>query len=276
LRYIFPLTDQLVIRPLRKSLWDRFGDRMKRWVLAGALALAAGGQGLASDLPPPAAPPPPRAPAAYIPPPSPVYNWGGLYFGFNAGYGFGTSNWTDPQNFSGQTTTGNFNTTGFVGGATVGVNFQTDAFVYGAELDFDGSLNDGKSSGSFCGSVGFGSGAQCETKNFWFSTLRARLGYAADRVLFYGTAGGALGDVASGINNSIQRSTKGGWTAGAGLEAAFTENLTGRIEYLYMSLQNGSCTNAANCGLDAPGIAANDTVKFSTSMIRVGIDYKFH
>jgi hypothetical protein len=37
---------------------------MRRWVLAGALALAAGGQGLASDLPPPAAPPPPRAPAA--------------------------------------------------------------------------------------------------------------------------------------------------------------------------------------------------------------------
>jgi hypothetical protein len=70
---------------------------MRRWVLAGALALAAGGQGLASDLPPPAAPPPPRAPAAYIPPPSPVYNWGGLYFGFNAGYAFGTSNWVDPD-----------------------------------------------------------------------------------------------------------------------------------------------------------------------------------
>jgi outer membrane immunogenic protein len=64
---------------------------MKRLVLIGALALASGSQALASDFPPPAAPPP-RAPAAYIPPPSPVYNWGGLYFGFNAGYGFGTSN----------------------------------------------------------------------------------------------------------------------------------------------------------------------------------------
>src|SRR5690349_19729415 len=50
-----------------------FGGRMKRWLLAGTLALAAGGQGLASDLPPPAVPPAPRAPAAYIPPPvSPV------------------------------------------------------------------------------------------------------------------------------------------------------------------------------------------------------------
>ena len=59
------------------------------------------------------------------------------------------------------------------------------------------------------------------------------------------------------------------------VEAAFGENLTARIEYLYMPLQNSSCTNAANCGLDAPGVAANDTVKFSTSMIRLGLDYKF-
>ena len=48
---------------------------MKRWLLAGALAVAAAGQGLGSDLPPPAVPAPPRAPAAYVPPVSPVYNW---------------------------------------------------------------------------------------------------------------------------------------------------------------------------------------------------------
>jgi outer membrane immunogenic protein len=105
--------------------------------------------------------------------------------------------------------------------------------------------------------------------------VRARLGYAADRVLFYGTAGGAFGDISSGINGSFQSSTKAGWTAGAGIEAAFTDNLTARIEYLFMSLQNGSCNNASNCGLDAPGVPANDTVKFSTSMIRLGLDYKF-
>ena len=54
------------------------GGRMKRWLLAGTLALAASGQAVASDLPPPASAPP-RAPAAYVPPPSPVYNWGGIY-----------------------------------------------------------------------------------------------------------------------------------------------------------------------------------------------------
>ena len=94
---------------------------MKRWLLAGALAYAAAGQALASDLPPPAVPPPARAPAAYIPPAvAAVYNWGGIYFGFNLGFGFGTSNWSDPLNISGVTSTGNFNLTGFLAGPTVG------------------------------------------------------------------------------------------------------------------------------------------------------------
>ncbi|MGO8922184.1 MAG: outer membrane protein [Xanthobacteraceae bacterium] len=129
---------------------------------------------------------------------------------------------------------------------------------------------DGKTSSAFC-SVG----TQCETKNFWFSTARARLGYAADRVLFYGTAGGALGDVAPGQSGNFQRTTKGGWTAGAGLEAAFTENLTARIEYLYLKLGNTTCSSPAACGAD-PGGSPSDAVKFSTSMIRLGLDYKFH
>lgn len=76
---------------------------MKRWLLAGAMAFATAGQGLASDLPPPAAPPSPRAPAAYFPPVAAIYNWGGVYFGFNLGFGFGTSSWNDPRNFSGLT-----------------------------------------------------------------------------------------------------------------------------------------------------------------------------
>jgi hypothetical protein len=47
-----------------------------------------------------------------------VYNWGGVYFGFNLGFGFGTSNWSDPLNLSGIGSTGNFNLTGFLVGPT--------------------------------------------------------------------------------------------------------------------------------------------------------------
>ncbi len=96
---------------------------------------------------------------------APVYNWGGIYFGANGDYGFGNSDWSDPNNPSGLGSTGNFSTTGFLVGPTVGVNFQTDAFVFGIEGDFDASWLDGKSSSAYCGAViGFPAG-QCETKN---------------------------------------------------------------------------------------------------------------
>src|SRR5436305_9419683 len=100
----------------RVGLYLRGG--MHRWLLAGALAFATASQALASDLPPPAPPPPPRTPAAYVPPVLPVYNWGGLYFGLNVGYGFGKSNWVDAQDPGGQT--GNFNLKGFLAGPLIG------------------------------------------------------------------------------------------------------------------------------------------------------------
>ena len=122
--------------------------------------------------------------------------------------------------------------------------------------------------------MGFGA-AQCETKNTWLWTVRGRFGYAADRVLFYGTGGGALGNVEAGFNGGFDTSTKLGWTAGAGVEAAFADHWTARIEYLFVELKNGSCGTLHNCGIDFGGAIANDSVKFSTSLIRVGVNYKF-
>jgi outer membrane immunogenic protein len=60
-----------------------------------------------------------------------IYNWGGVYFGFNLGDGFGTGNWTDPNDPGG--TTGDFNLRGFLVGPTIGANFQVDSFVFGLQ-----------------------------------------------------------------------------------------------------------------------------------------------
>ena len=118
----------------------------------------------AADLPV-RAPPPPLAP---------VLSWTGFYFGANAGYGFGTSNWTDPNNHSGLGSTGDFSLSGFVVGPTLGVNFQTNAFVYGAEADFDGSWIRGGSSSAFCGTnVGFPGGAMRHQELFHLYGTRA-------------------------------------------------------------------------------------------------------
>jgi outer membrane immunogenic protein len=229
---------------------------MKRLLIAGALAFAAVGQAAAADLPQPEPPPPPQAPAMYVPTVAPVYNWGGIYFGANGGYAIGTSDWSATGG-----SIGNFTVKGFQVGPTLGANFQFDAFVFGIEGDFDASWIDGTNT-NICGSPA------CETKNTWLGTVRARAGYAADRVLFYGTAGGAFGNIQGNTSGTaFQTSTKGGWTAGAGIEAAFADNWTARIEYLFVDLQNAS--------LPGPGAVGPITVKLDANLIRLGLDYKF-
>ena len=234
---------------------------MKRLLIAGALAFAAAGQALAADLPQPA-PPPPQAPAAYIPTVAPVYNWGGIYFGANGGYGFGNSKQTSAAG----TTTGTFGVTGFMTGGTIGANFQTDAFVFGIEGDFDGSWMQGSGGPAVCALAGVL--AQCETKNSWLSTIRARVGYAADRVLFYGTAGGAFGNIEQGANgatnSSFASASKAGWTAGAGRRGRVRRQLDGpgRVPV----------RRSAECLVWQP---PTTTVTFNASMVRLGVDYKF-
>jgi outer membrane immunogenic protein len=248
-----------------------------------------GGSAFAADLPP-AAPPPPRAPAVYVPAVLPVYNWAGVYVGINGGYGFGSSTWTDPLNPAG-TSSGSFSTNGGLVGGTLGVNFQASEFVFGVEGDIDWQTLKGSSANVFCTSVftsgavdSLPAGASCETKSNWIGTIRGRIGYAADRVLFYATAGGAFGNVEVGlVGLPLQSTTEFGWTAGAGLEFAFADNWTAKVEYLYASLGNSSCNTAASCGFDATAtiaptaaVPANDTVKLTESMIRAGVNFKFN
>ncbi len=83
----------------------------------------------------------------------------------------------------------------------------------------------------------------CTTQSDWLATVRGRAGYAFDRILIYGTGGGAFGNVQAGTvaGGLFQSATQIGWTGGAGVEFAFTPNLTGKIEYLYVDLGNMSC-----------------------------------
>jgi len=106
---------------------------MKRILIASAVALAAGGQALAADLPPPA--PMPRAPATYVPIVAPPYNWSGFYIGGNLGGAFTNGNFT--TNIPGSTVT-TTSSTSFIGGGQVGANYQFwGGVVIGAEAMFD-------------------------------------------------------------------------------------------------------------------------------------------
>ena len=124
-----------------------------------------------------------------------------------------------------------------------------NAFVFGVEGDWDYSgINTGTTS-TICVVSG-----SCQTGNNWLSTLRGRFGWAADRVFFYGTAGGAFANVQTTLNGSSTTHTQAGWTAGVGAEWAFAQNWTAKVEYLYVNLGNGNVSGT--CGAAAPAACA--------------------
>lgn len=212
----------------------------------------------------------------YVPPQAPVYNWGGIYVGINGGWGWGSAKWT-ATNGAG-TIAGTANDNGGILGGTLGFNYQMNALVFGAEGDFDWSnINTGTTS-TICNLIG-----TCQTGNNWLSTLRGRVGFAMDRVFFYGTGGGAFANVQTTLNGTETTHTQLGWTAGLGAEVAFADNWTAKIEYLYVDFGNkfatGFCSNAACVaagGAGSTGIPVSVNTGLTENLFRAGVNYKFN
>jgi outer membrane immunogenic protein len=220
---------------------------MKRLFLVLASLAALTGSAAAADLARPVPQPYYKAPVAV-----PVYNWTGFYIGINGGGGFGRSTWD---------TTGGRDISGGVVGGTLGYNYQIGQAVFGVEGDIDWADINGTSN-TVCPTG-------CKTGDSWLSTVRGRLGYAADRFMPFITGGGAFGDIKASVPGFAGASTdRAGWTLGAGLEFALTQNWTAKAEYLYVDL------GKFNCGVSCGG-PATDNVSFTTSLVRAGVNYRF-
>jgi outer membrane immunogenic protein len=212
------------------------------------------------------------------PPLPPVFSWTGWYVGVNGGGGWGQTNHTATAGITGipglpALTTGNFNTRGGLAGGTVGYNYQMGPWLLGAEADLDWSNIRGTFNGLVTipgGSAPFSLSSQLQ----WLETTRVRAGVVWDHALFYGTAGAAMGGLNASVNASPAASglgvavtasdtqTRFGWTAGAGVEYAFTSYLSGKVEYLYV-------------GLGSQNQIVVDSVKFSTNIVRGGLNLHF-
>jgi outer membrane immunogenic protein len=221
---------------------------MKRLCLSLIGLVAFTGAAAAADLSRPAPTPYYKAPIA-----APVYNWTGLYFGINGGGAFGTSSWDS---------TGSRDVSGGLVGGTIGYNWQAAQTVFGLEGDLDWADINGTSTTNCPGG--------CKTSDSWLSTVRGRLGYAADRFLPYVTGGAAFGDIrASAPGFGTQSDTKAGWTLGGGLEAALVGNWTAKVEYLYVDL------GSFNCGISCGGGLASDNVSFKSNILRAGLNFRY-
>jgi outer membrane immunogenic protein len=244
-----------------------------RLIVAAIAATVVSFSALAADLPLPA---PAPAPAAYIPPPPP-FSWIGFYIGGNLGGGWSRGNVTDTVfgvNFT------NGNSASFLGGGQFGGNYQVGNFVIGAEVDFDWFANNNNSGNGT--TVPGGAILRVSANDRWVTTLAARFGWAAlDHLLLYGKAGGgwvgasnfAVTNVGTGTSAAISNSnTNSGWLVGAGIEWAFTQSVTAKVEYDFLGLTNASYT------VVVPGVGTDtfSTGNRNVQMLTVGVNYLFN
>jgi outer membrane immunogenic protein len=93
--------------------------------------------------------------------------------------------------------------------------------------------------------------------------------------LFYGTGGLAFADISHIYKNLVAGSTettagvRTGWTAGAGVEVALTQNILVRAEYRYTDFGHYRYDSVVTF----PGLTGQQEP--TSSSVRVGAAYKF-
>jgi outer membrane immunogenic protein len=231
----------------------------------GLVALALGAatfQATAADLA--------RRPVYTPAPVVPVFSWTGFYVGANVGGAWSST--TITSNITGANWKPS-NTT-FIGGGQLGYNYQWPGsnWVIGAEWTFDWGGGD-KTSNVVTGPNGHQFQASANSAS-WLTTLTGRLGYGADRWLVYGKGGWAWLETSAKITNlttgaiATADHTGSGWVGGAGVEYAWTQNWTTKVEYNYIASGNWSSPNNFIAGGNASYKAHIQTVVF-------GVNYKF-
>jgi outer membrane immunogenic protein len=215
-----------------------------------------------------------------------VFSWTGCYIGGNIGYGWGRDTVSIPN--LGETTgvpelaglslpsvTGN--TKGVLGGGQVGCNYQfAPNWVIGIEGDGEaanikGDVTDSVSfTNPFAATVSGTAHAQTD----WIASVTGRLGWTSDRVMLYAQGGAAwAGDKYSAdlpaFDEHIETSvTRPGWTVGGGVEWAFWDNWSAKVEYTRNLTLPGTILRVAEV---VPGVNIKETIQ----TVKFGINYRF-
>ena len=259
---------------------------------------------------------PVKAPVYQAPPPL-VYRWTGFYVGGNVGYSWGHAHSDATATISsiGTGLNGGNNVitsntagapaqlNGALGGVQAGYNWQSGSSVYGLEADVQATGQHGDGVFAFTAPLGatinnvLATGTLTNTTTYklpWFGTFRGRIGYAADRWLFYATGGLAFGEISTASTTTMgfsagvgapappqsffTREVRAGWVIGAGVETAFAANWSFKLEYLHMDL--GSINQAFSTPAVATAFATisatgNLHTRLSDDIVRIGVNYKF-
>ena len=227
------------------------------------------------------APYPPGAPSPVLvyksPPARYAFDWTGIYFGADGGFGWTLPTGTLLDAMGAPLTPYSYRVNGPVAGLFVGGNYQMNKIVLGVEGDWQWSnLTGNNQILAPLGAVGVFPGGPftISTTVKDYAAVRGRVGFALDQFLVFGTGGWAWGNplTSYALTNAAPFFNNGGsstgWTAGLGVDYAFTESFFGRIEYRYTSLATAGFVSAAT-----NSAVASDHLPMSD--LRAGIAYKF-
>lgn len=263
-------------------------QHMKHVALLASAATFIASSAFAADLSP--------RKVAPVAPVAPTFTWTGFYAGINAGGGWGNdsikSAWYGPAEIYDAEALASFvnppysnSRAGFIGGIQVGYNYQINQMVVGVEADFMGSTIGGSSeSPVLVINNTIDNVSRTKVQQDWLGTVRVRGGYSIDRLLIFLTGGLAYGnaqvsttstDTEAGVVQSVwqggKQSTKFGFTVGAGLEYALTDNWLIRAEYLYYNLGSAS----AIATIPDVDLYTRVNTKIDGNIVRAAISYKF-
>ena len=228
-----------------------------------------------------------------------AYDWTGFYVGGNVGGHWGTDKVTTVTDvdFEGLGPTAGtaidaaslamLHPQGFIGGLQAGYNLEGSGGVFGIEVDANwlgGSATRALTNIPVINPLDVLTSTAQAT---FLSTLRMRWGTTvwSDRSLFFVTAGfvfatlkttdliGHFGNTVITTNSGSDDLSFNGLTAGGGFEYAFTDNLSAKVEYLYVSIKSVGTTIPATAAF-ADSIAVNHD--YSDWLIgRFGLNFKF-
>jgi outer membrane immunogenic protein len=270
---------------------------MKKLILAtAALALSIGGNAVqAADMPV-------KAPVYKAPPPAQVFSWTGCYLGAHVGAGSGrtdysTSNPNFFQNFAATGEAIRVDTSGALGGGQVGCDWQ---FAPNWVIGIEGAAAWANIKGNTDVAPNALTTGALNAKTDFLASVTARVGWTWDRWMLFGKGGVAwahdkysfdgqtripgcfaqTGPVACLIDptgtpfayNASQ--TQIGWTVGAGVEWAFLNNWSGKLEYDFYDFGSHQYVFVDSTGIFARVVPVNIDQKIQT--VKFGVNYRFN
>jgi outer membrane immunogenic protein len=206
--------------------------------LLGSIALTAliAGPAMAADL----------RPVYKAPPPVVVYNWTGFYIGVHGGLDWFDKAWSTPStpiNIAGGGVfgpNGGHTASSWLVGAQAGFNYQIGWAVWGAEAQASWTRLEGSNVNPLVPFI------TDHSKTDSLGTIAARVGAAWNRTLFYAKGGGAwaydtfwTSTAAAPVSHTLTE-TRWGWMLGVGVEYAFLDNWSVKLEYDPAGLWNAT------------------------------------